>query len=355
MMHRSLVTILWLAAALLLVSCEDDPTWGLEHGDEKLIRFESTLTELEVDSGRDLLYAADELNNVVWMIDMDTDEIVGSVDVGALPVAIEMDPYGEKLFIALEGGDAVVIVDPDSRLVEKRLPLPFEPVFVEPTGDGRVFSGPRILSDGNALSVDIETGEILHEFLSGRGTGVTGAIACDGDSVTVIARGEDLHKWNVTNPDEAVHEVEVELDQYHFDAMQLEILPEKGHVYVSGTEGGTTLVEVYQIIDLIKVGELYTEQPVVYVDLSHGGTRAFVATTMQETAQTSAAATEVLAFDTTTFARTNQYLALGRMLQSSLAVSADDSKLYVVVENPYLIHDNPSGDLRRDIQIISLP
>lgn len=353
-MFRALVTVLALAVLLLLASCEDDPTWGLFHGDAELIRFESSLTELEMDPIRGVLYAGDQLKNVIWVVDMTTDEVISSIPVGSGPVAMELDPSRSRLYVALEGADAVAIVDVDRGVVERLIPLPFEPVYVEPTGDGRFFAGPLQLSDGNTVAVDVATGAILHEFRGERGSGVTGEIACTGDSVTVIGRGEDLHKWNVSDPSAAVYELTIELDQYHFDSLELEILHEKGHVYVGGIGGSTTFVEVYRVADLTKVGELYTEQPVVHYCLAPGGDRVYVATTMQPTAQPTAAATEVYGFDTGTFTRTWQHLALGRMLTSSLAVSADGSKLYVVVENPYLIHDNPAGDLRRDIQIITL-
>jgi DNA-binding beta-propeller fold protein YncE len=349
---RALGLLASLTAVVLLVSCEDDPTWGLQYGDAELIRFESTLSELEMDPGRGLLYAGDQLKNVIWAIDVETDEVVSSIPIGSRPIAIEMDPSASELYVALEGADAVAIVDLDQQVVRTTISLPFEPVFVEPTGDGRFFAGPAQLSDGNAVSVDVATGAILHEFLGERGQGVTGGIACDGDSVAIIGRGEDLHKWNIRDPAQAVHQITIELDQYHFDLVQLELLSEKGQVYVAGLGGSTTTVEVYRISDLVKVGELYTERPVVYVCLSPDGKRAYVGTSIQPTAESNTVAAQAYAFDTTTFARTTQYSVLGRMAASGMAVSPDESKLYVIVENPYLIFDNPAGDLRRDIQII---
>lgn len=343
-----------LGPMMCVTSCEDNPTRGLDHGSLQLIRMESTLSDLQADPRRDVLYIADRLENVIHVLDMRTDEVIAAIPVGSKPVQMELDPPADNLFVALEGADAVAVVDLETRAVVRLVSVPFEPVFVEVSGDGRIFTGPRSLSDGATLSIDYVSGEVLHDFRVGVGSKPVGGIACVGDSVVVIARGEDLHKWNIRSRDAAVFEREIELDQYHFDDLHLEVSPDGRYVYAGGTGGKTSYVEVYRTLDLVKVGELDTSQAVVYTCLSPSGDRAYVAAAMDPMAQSMGAATQLFAFDTTTFARRDQFLVLGKMIMSSLAVSSDESKLYAIVENPYLIHDNPNRDARRDIQVIGL-
>jgi DNA-binding beta-propeller fold protein YncE len=145
----------------------------------------------------------------------------------------------------------------------------------------------------------------------------------------------------------------VEIDELDLTGRQMKSSADGSKIYVCGA-GAATYVEVFRTLDLAKDGELDTEQPALFVALSPDGSQAYVASSMQLDAQSNSAATYVTGFSTTSYARIDEQLSLGGMKDTSLAFSPDGGKLYVVVDNPYRITDNPYGDLRQDLQILEL-
>ena len=353
---RFLPIILLLAVLPALSSCESDlPDWGLNHGDLDILEIGSSISDLEMDPVRGLVYAADWTDNLVHFIDTQSDHIIASLPVGSKPINLEMDPRHDRLYVALEGADAVVVVDTDQRSILRTLALPFEPRYLAVTGDDRVFVGPQDPSDGTTIAVDANTGELLHDFTGGGfSSRPVGEIISIGDSVVVIARSQYLYKFDITDRSLATLEFPaVEIDELDLAGRQMESSPDGSTIYVSGRQTAT-FVEVFRTLDLVKVGELNTEQPAIYVALSPDGSQAYVAASMQMVAQTNSAATYVTGFSTSSYARRDRQLCLGGMKSTSLAFSPDGRKLYVVVDNPYRISDNPYGDLRQDLQILPL-
>jgi hypothetical protein len=230
---------------------------------------------------------------------------------------------------------------------------PFEVAWLEVTGDGRLFVGPRDIDDGETLSMDAVTGEILHDLRVAGGWSPVGEFIAVHDSLFLLVRTDDLFKWNIKDPDVSVYVGTSELDLFH-SKHELFTSSDGSLLYISGTMGRANQVEVFRTSDLTKAGEFDTQQGVEFACLSPQGGRAFVATSMQVMAQGSSAATYILEYDTATYARTNQFLALGNMAGASLAVSPNGTKLYAVVDNPYRIADNPTQERRQDLQVIGL-
>lgn len=345
-----------LAMLPALISCESDlPDWGLNHGDLDLLELSTSIPDLQTDPVRGFVYAADWTENQVQVIDTQRDKIVATIPVGSKPINLEMDPDHSLLYVALEGADAVAVVDPDQYTVLRRLELPFEPWYLAVTGDERVFVGPLDPSDGTSIAVDAVTGVQLHDFTGGGfSSRPVGEIVSVGDSVVVIARSQYLYKFDITDRQQATLQFPaVEIDELDLTGRQMEASPDGTKIYVSGRQSAT-YVEIFRILDLVKVGEFDTEQPAIYVALSPDGSRAYVASSMQMDAQSNTAATYVTGFSTNTYARFDRQLCLGGMKSTSLAFSPDGAKLYVVVDNPYRITDNPYGDLRQDLQILSV-
>jgi len=353
---RLLTTLLLLALLPAMISCEGNlPEWGLNHGDLDILQVSSTLSDLETDPVRGFIYAADWTDNLVHFIDTQKDRISVSLPIGSKPINLEMDPRHDDLYVALEGADAVAVVDPDQLAILRTLSLPFAPRYMAISGDNRVFVGPLDPSDGTTIAVDALTGEILHDFTGGGfSSRPVGEIVAIGDSVVVIARSQYLYKFDITDRNAATLQFPaVEIDELDLSGRQMEASSDGSLIYVSGRQTAT-FVEVFRTLDLVKVGEMDTELPSVYVTLSPDGSQAYVASSMQMEAQSNTAATYVTGFSTNTYARTDRQLSLGDMSSTSLAFSPDGRKLYVIVSNPYRITDNPYGDLRQDLQILHL-
>jgi YVTN family beta-propeller protein len=339
--------------ALVLFGCEDDPVRGLEHGNFEIVTFESALSDLEIDVSRNLIYVADERANQIHALDANTDEVVRSISVGSRPIRVVMDPNEENLYVALQGEHAVAVVDPDLGQVIRRVSVPFEVAWLDVTGDGRLFVGPRDIDDGETLAMDAETGEILHDLRVAGGWSPVGEFIAVQDSIFLLVRTDDLFKWNIKDRAVSVYVGTSELDLFH-DKHELTTSNDGSLLYISGTMGRANQVEVFRVSDLTKAGEFDTQQGVEFACLSPQGGRAFVATSMQVMAQGSSPATYILEYDTATYARTDQHLALGSMVGARLAVSPDGMKLYVVIDNPYRIADNPTQERRQDVQVIGL-
>jgi YVTN family beta-propeller protein len=349
---RVMTTIfLAMSGAFLLPGCEDDPVRGLPHGELDIIPFESALSDLEADVSRNVIYIADERVNRVHVLDVSTDEVVGSIAVGSKPTKMVMDPGGNSLFVALRGEYAVAVIDLDQRQVVRRLDIPFSAAWLDVTGDGRLFVGPNDADDGETLAIDAVTGAVLHDLRVSGGWSPVGEFVTVSDSLFLLVRSRDLFKWNISDPNTSDYRGVVELDEIH-TKYEFATSNDGSIVYISGTLGRANQVEAYRTADLAKVGEFDTQQGVEFACLSPDGSRAYVATSMQATARGSSAATYILEYDTVTYARTSQYLALGNMAGASLAVSQDGAKLYAVIDNPYRVSDNPTQELRQDLQVI---
>jgi DNA-binding beta-propeller fold protein YncE len=344
---------LMLLGLFFVAGCEDETVRGLDHGDFRVIPFESELSDLQSDISRNVIYVADQRTNQIHVFDAEEDVIIRSIPVGSKPVRMAMDPGETVLMVALQGESAVAVIDPDAGVVVRRLRTPFDVAWLDVSGDDRVFVGPDDFVDGDTVVLDAVTGELLHYVTVVSGWSPVGEFICVQDSVLLLARSEDLYKWDIRDRNASVYMGTTEMDMIR-GKYELVMSNDGSLVYVAGTLGRSAQVEVYRVSDLSKAGIFETQQGVTAVCLSPDGTSAFVTTAMDMMAQPTSPATYVFEFDTASYAPTWQRPALGSMEGTSLEVSPDGQKLYVVIDNPYRITDNPTQQLRQDIQVVDL-
>ena len=342
-----------LLGLFFVAGCEDESLRGLDHGDFRVIPFESELSDLQSDTSRNVVYVADQRANQIHVLDADADVIIRSIPVGSKPVRMAMDPDETVLMVALQGESAVAVIDPDAGVVVRRLRTPFDVAWVDVSGDGRVFVGPDDVVDGDTVAMDSVTGEVLHFISVTSGWSPVGEFICVQDSVLILARSDDLYKWDISDRNAAVYMGTIETDMIRAKR-ELVLSSDGSLVYVAGTLGRGAQVEAYRISDLSKAGIFETQQGVTAICISPDGTSAFVTTMMDMMAQPTSPATYVFEFDTASYAPTWQRPALGNMEGTSLEVSPDGRKLYVVIDNPYRITDNPTQQRRQDIQVVDL-
>ena len=344
---------LMLLALFLVGGCEDESVRGLDHGAFIVIPIESELSDLQADISRNVIYVADQSANRIHVLDVNTDAIIRSIPVGSKPVRMAMDPGETVLMVALQGESAVAVIDPDAGVVIRRLRTPFDVAWLDVSGDDRVFVGPDDVVDGDTVAMDSVTGEVLHFISVASGWSPVGEFICVQDSVLILARSEDLYKWDISDRNAAVYMGTIETDMIRAKH-ELAMSNDGSLVYVAGTLGRGPQVEAYRVSDLSKAGIFETQQGVTSICISPDGTSAFVTTMMDVMAQPTSPATYVFEFDTASYAPTWQRPALGNMEGTSLEVSPDGQKLYVVIDNPYRITDNPTQQRRQDIQVVDL-
>jgi uncharacterized protein (TIGR03437 family) len=86
------------------------------------------LSDMVVDSGRQLLYLANSGRNRVEVFDMRTRAFLSPIKVGQLPRSLALTPDGNTLYVANSGGESISIIDMERREVIGQVkfpPLPF--------------------------------------------------------------------------------------------------------------------------------------------------------------------------------------------------------------------------------------
>jgi YVTN family beta-propeller protein len=93
------------------------------------------------------LYVLASAGDAVIVVDVATDRILSSVEVGALPHGIASPASGEVLWITAEGADQLVLLDTRTDQVLGRYPVGRRPNEIDVTSDGRYVYVP-VLRDG---------------------------------------------------------------------------------------------------------------------------------------------------------------------------------------------------------------
>lgn len=91
------------------------------------------------ENGRQLkLYVLSSLDSDMTVIDVETNTIIGAVDVGELPHGLASPATEDVLYVSTEGDDTLVVVDPATDTVVKKYPiLGGKPNEIDVTPDGR--------------------------------------------------------------------------------------------------------------------------------------------------------------------------------------------------------------------------
>jgi YVTN family beta-propeller protein len=126
---------------------------------------------LAVDPDDEWLAVTSREEGIVSLIDLETEEVTDTIYVGLWPWGVVSD--GGKLYVALQGQDAIAEVDRESKRVLRLMPVPDEPAGLALYGDFLYISHLR----GGALSMlYLPTGQIAETSSDLPDTGLAAAV-----------------------------------------------------------------------------------------------------------------------------------------------------------------------------------
>ncbi len=112
---------------------------------------------------RQKLYVLHSQGHALSIINVATQEIIGSLDVGELPHGIAAPDSQKLLYVAVEGEDAMVVIDTQQdKVIEKYDSIGRHPNEIDITSDGRIVYLP-ILGDGIYQVFDTQKEAIIAE------------------------------------------------------------------------------------------------------------------------------------------------------------------------------------------------
>lgn len=113
---------------------------------------------------RQKLYVLHSMGHELTIIDVATQNIIGTLDVGKLPHGIASPDSQKVLYVSIEGEDGMVVVDTQQdKVIKKYDVFGRRPNEIDVTSDGRIVYLP-ILGDGIYQVFDTEKGEIIAEI-----------------------------------------------------------------------------------------------------------------------------------------------------------------------------------------------
>ena len=122
------------------------------------------LTNPATGESRQKLYVLHSQGHALSIIDVATQEIIGSLDVGELPHGVAAPDSQKLLYVAVEGEDAMVVIDTQQDKVIKKYDfLGRRPNENDITSDGRIVYAPA-LADGIYQVFDTKKETIIAEI-----------------------------------------------------------------------------------------------------------------------------------------------------------------------------------------------
>lgn len=112
-----------------------------------------------LDRSRGRLFVSDWYNARLWVLDVDTLEVLYVLNTGAAPAGVSLSSDGRWLASADKEADQVTIFDADSLAIAHRVAVGIRPFGLRFSADGRLFVGNVGSNDVSVL--DPETGETL--------------------------------------------------------------------------------------------------------------------------------------------------------------------------------------------------
>ena len=180
---------------------------------------------LAYDSRRNTIWTTNESGGSETALDAATLELRGTVNVGGEVGNVAYDPGADPMLVAAQGQNELVVINPESLTVERRIPLPgceHPHGLALDRGNRLAF----VACDGNATAVTVErtTGQILGAAHVGDEPDVLAYdagthrlyIACESGWVTIL----DLHERTLAVTASAyladgAHVVAVDPDSHH--------------------------------------------------------------------------------------------------------------------------------------------
>jgi glucose/arabinose dehydrogenase/DNA-binding beta-propeller fold protein YncE len=135
----------------------------------------------------DILYAASPTNGTVWAVNGGSGEVVREIEVGGAPMAVLADPASPRVYALTEAPNQLVAIDTSTQEVVGRLDLPALPSAAAMSPDGRIFiTAPEV---NEVWTVEASGSRLGARFAVGqRPTGV--AVSADGSRLFVSAQAD---------------------------------------------------------------------------------------------------------------------------------------------------------------------
>lgn len=351
------IVMVLLLPGLFLLGCEGDlPTQGHEMENLTILPFDTEISHIvaDADPSRPYVYAADIDENRIHVIDTRSKTVARSVIVGTKPFTLVIDPASNRLYVGLIGSWAIEVIDLTtfSSIPAERVQLNFAPYYfavdrsgqrlyastIYDTEDHSYFEGTRI--------VDLATGASLDSVFA------RGPLAFDrGTSHLYVNSIADVLMYDVSS-DNLSEIKEVEIEEV---GDPVDLVPDSGwgSLYLLNGRAslGSAIVEIFECGSLKKIAELDTESVPMALALTNDDAEVFV---VPSEPISKTGGNFVIRYDAATNQKLKYYKALGKPGRRGLVVTPDGSMLYLVVENPYYISDDPFGNVRHDIQVIDL-
>ena len=132
-----------------------------------LLVVQSALADGPAAKGRQKLYVTNSAGNDVTVVDVATNKVLTTIEVGPQPHGIAVPAAQDLVLISIEGGKTgqLVYLDPYTDKVIKRIPIGPAPNQLAVTPDGKWAYIP--VNDGHYEVVDVPAGKIAARILTG--------------------------------------------------------------------------------------------------------------------------------------------------------------------------------------------
>ncbi|USH02220.1 PQQ-dependent catabolism-associated beta-propeller protein [Grimontia kaedaensis] len=225
---------------------------------------------------KEVAYVANEKDDTVSVIDMDTMEVIDTIEVGDRPRGVELSKDGTKLFICASESDTVQILDLATNTIVGDLPSGDDPELFALHPDGnRLY----IANEDDALMtvVDIPSSSVIAQVEVGvEPEGV--AVSPDGKIAIITSETSNMAHWIDTQSNQMVHNTLVDARPRY-----AEFTPSGEQLWVSAEIGGTVAVidtdtkEIIKKIGFAPKGVHKDKVQPVGVKITADGKTAFVA------------------------------------------------------------------------------
>jgi len=125
------------------VSDDDDDSNDDDDDDDDLAPYSKVsangqIRAMVADTSGPIIYCADSKNNSVVLLDTKNNEIMDTILVGSTPIDLDLNPDGDRLWVATSGASAVSYINLGSK-EEGTVNLAHKPLAVAVGGNGKVY------------------------------------------------------------------------------------------------------------------------------------------------------------------------------------------------------------------------
>ena len=155
-------------ALILLVAQRPRPAAAAEHtsASEAALRYLSPVA-LQISPNGQRLYVVCEDSDAMLVVDTRTQRVVGRVEVGKRPKGIALSPDGNTLYVSDEASDAVTEIDAQTLEIRRTISVGWRPVGLVTDRAGTTLYVANTLGDDVSV-VDLSTGTEKKRLRAGR-------------------------------------------------------------------------------------------------------------------------------------------------------------------------------------------